>query len=120
MKTETFEATAEQAYGKKLDTPVKYSGTFEKYESINEVRNANDMLKDDEVVKVRNAERKSTARQAALTAALDLAGIVKPTIENDEQLRLVKMYDILIAAKKSDAEARAIASATLGIEWATE
>lgn len=118
MKTETFEAVAEQAYGKKLDTPIKYSGSFEKYENINEVRAANDLLKDDEQVKVRNAERKSTARQAALTAALTAAGIEKPTIENDEQLRLTKMYDILIAAKKSHDEARAIASATLGIEWA--
>lgn len=117
-KTET--AVAKTAYGKALDSDLEYSFSWEDYESIDEVKSAKDELSDKEVVKVRNNERKANARQKALTIALDNAGVVKPTLENDPQLRLRRMYDILIAAKKSHAEARELASVTLGIEWDSE
>ncbi len=117
MKTVTFAAVAENAYGRKLQTPVKYSGEFLAYESIEEVRAGNDLLTDDEIVDFRNTQRKNNARQKSLQAALDAAGIVKPTLENDPQLRLKQMYTVLIASGKSEAEARTLASTTLGVDW---
>lgn len=117
MKTETFTATAESAYGKKLDTPIKYQVTFEKYENIGEVRTANDLFKDDEVVDVRNAQKKAAARAKFLQVALDAAGIVKPTLENDSQLRLKSMADIFRANGCSEQEAREKAAQALNLEW---
>ena len=117
MKTELFESVAEVAHGKKLVKPIPYSGAFEVYDSYAEVVSANDLLSEKEVVDTRNRERRASARAKALQAALDAAGIVKPTLENDEQLRLKKMYEIFVASKKSHDEARALASAALGITW---
>jgi len=117
MQGMTESAVSKTAYGKTLDTPVSYSFSWENYSDHAEVVAAKDELSQDEVVKVRNQERKAKARQAALTAALDAAGIVKPNLENDPQFRLAQMYKILIAAKKSHQEARELAAATLGLEW---
>jgi hypothetical protein len=118
MKTLTFTAVAEKAYGKTLATEIPYEGSFTAYENINEVRSANDMPSDATVIKWRNQERKSKARQASLTAALDAAGIVKPTIENDEQLRLRDMFKVLMSSKKyTEDAARELAATTLGLTW---
>lgn len=118
MKTMTFEAVAESAYGKKLASPIKYSGEYEAYLNMTEIMDKNDFPKDQEIVDFRNTQRKANARQKALQTALDAAGIIKPTLENDEQMRLQNMFKILVAAGKSEAEAKAIAAATLGVEWA--
>lgn len=117
MKAEKFDGTMESAYGKKLETAIAFAGEFTAYESIDEVRAANDLLNDKEIVKTRNTERKAAARQKAMTAALDAAGIEKPTLENDAQLRLRSMHKVLIASGKSDAEARTIAAQLVGAEW---
>jgi hypothetical protein len=119
MENKSGKSTANTAYGQKLDTPIAYDYKWTAYANIDEVRAANDVLTDDEVVKVRNVERQNNARQKALQAALDLAGIVKPTIENDEQLRLREMFKVLMASKRyTDEAARELASNTLGIAWA--
>ena len=119
MENKTGNATASTAYGQKLDTPIKYDYKWTAYQSIEEVRAANDVLTDDEVIKVRNVERQNNARQKALQAAYDAAGIVKPTIENDEQLRLREMFKVLMASKRyTEDAARELASNTLGIAWA--
>lgn len=116
-KTET--STATTAYGSKLAAPIAYSFTWKNYDSFAEVTAANDALTNEEVVKVRNTERKANARQKALQVALDAAGVVKPTIENDEQLRLREMFKVLMSSKNYTEEAaRALASSTLNIEWA--
>ena len=121
MKTIKFEAEAEKAYGKSLDSPIKYAGEYTAYENVGEVRSANDMPSDTEVIKWRNTERKSKSRQAALTAALDAAGIIKPTLENDEQLRLREMFKVLMSSKRyTEEQARDLASKTLNIEWADD
>lgn len=128
MKTKTFTAVAKNAYGKPLPelktesgTPVPasvtYNGEYTAYTAIEEVKAANDLPNDTEVVKFRNAQRKGKARAAAAQAKFDELGIIKPTIENDPQMQLKGMYDIFVAAKKTPEEARALASAALGIEW---
>jgi hypothetical protein len=89
-------------------------------ESPEEMREKNAYPTDAVILKLVNAQRKANARQKAMQAAWDAAGLIKPTLENDEQLRLKGMFKILIAAGKDEAEARTIASATLGIEWADD
>lgn len=117
-KTIDFTAVAEKAYKKTLETPIPYSGNYSAYTDIAEVRAANDMPSDAEVLKFRNTERKTKARQAALTAALDAAGIVKPTEENDDQLRLKNMFKTLMSSKRyTEAQARELAATTLGVAW---
>ncbi len=113
MKTEKLTGTIESAYGKKLDKPVNYEGTFEAYENVGEVRSANDMPSDDEVVSFRNTQKRNNTRQRLMQEALDKAGIVKPTLENSEELRYKNIYDALIAAGKSVTEAESIAKAAL-------
>jgi hypothetical protein len=120
MKNETFSGTMESAYGKTLETAIPFSGNYNAYSSVDEVKAANDYPSDKEIVDFRNAQRKATEVQKARTAALDAAGIIKPTLENDEQLRLRGLYKILKAAGKSHDEARTTAAATLNAEWADD
>lgn len=115
MKNETFEATAESGRGQKLDTPLKYQGEYSVYTSPDEIRQQNDWPSDNEILEYRNTQRKLAARNKALNAALDAAGIVKPTIENSENLRLNGMVKILMASGMSQDEATDTAKATLKI-----
>jgi len=76
---------------------------------------------DEDIVAWRNTLIKNAARAKAANNALDEANVQKPDLENDEQLRLKSMLKVLLAdGKKTEAEARAIASQVLGIEWADE
>lgn len=119
MKDETKTGETSIAYGKKLDAPVKFDYSWKAYENIDEVKAANDLLTDSEIVKFRNDQRQANARNKAQVAALDALGIVKPTLENDDQLRLREMFKVIMSSKKHTEEAaRQIASTTLGIEWA--
>ena len=117
MKVEKFEGVMENAYGKKLESPIKFGGQYDAFENIAEVNSAIAYPKDKEIVDFLNTKEKANARQKAMQAALDAAGIVKPTLETDSQLRLRKMYDILVANGSSEAEAKAIAATTLGLSW---
>jgi hypothetical protein len=119
MERKTATSTANTAYGKPLATPIDYSYQWDIYTSKAEVDAANDNLSDEEVIKVRNNEHQSNARQKALQAALDAAGIVRPTLENDDQLRLREFFKVLMSSKKyTEDAARALAASTLGLEWA--
>jgi hypothetical protein len=131
VKQNTLETKTETAWGKSLkdyeatpDRPVRanvpYTVKWTTYENIGEVRAANDYPSDEDVVKFLNAKRKNSERTKAMNTALVNAGYPKPTLENDPQLRLRQMYAVLIAAKKTEDEARAIAAATLGVEWDDE
>jgi len=113
MKNETYKGTIESAYGNILATALKFEGQFEAYETIDELKTANDMPSNDEIVKFVNDKRKANARQKSMQAALDAAGIAKPTLENPE-VQFKSMVKILVANGKSETEAKAIASAALG------
>lgn len=117
MKLVTEETTTETAFGRKLETPVKYSFSWKIFEGFEEVRENRMELSNDEQVKVRNAEAKAKARQEALVQALKDNGIEKPTIENDPLTRLQNMAKILVASGQSEAEAKQNASALLKMEW---
>lgn len=115
MKTEKFSGTIENAYGQQLPAPVKFEGQFDAFETYAEIQAANELPSNDEVVSFVNTRRKNNARQKAMTQALEAAGIVKPTLETSPELRLKTIKDALVAAGKSEAEAEAIAKASLGV-----
>ena len=118
MKQNSETTKCESARNQKFDPPIDYSFDWTTYVDGPELVAAKDELNVEEQVKVRNAERKAKARAAALNAKLDALGIVKPTIENDEQMRLREMFKILKASgKHTDESARQVASTMLGIEW---
>lgn len=118
MERKTDKSVIETAYGKKLDTPIPYSFSWDECKDEAEVRAEKLYPNGETITKFVNATAKANARQKALTAALEAAGIEKPTLENDAQLRLRKMYDILVANGDSHEVARQAASAHLKIEWA--
>lgn len=115
MKTEKFSGTMENAYGKVLPEPVKFSGSFEALETIEEVRAANEYPDDKEVIAWANAKRKASERQKAMNQALQDAGVTKPTLE-DPQVQLATIIKALRAAGRSEDEAVALAENTLGVK----
>jgi len=121
MKEFTKNTSTQRAYNKDLPNKVPFTFTWKIYENEAEMLAAGAQMTPKQQLKAINAAAKQTARQASLTAALDAAGIVRPTIENDDQLRLKNMYTVLMSSKRySEDEARELASNTLGIEWAED
>lgn len=121
MKEFTKHTSTKRAYNKDLETPVKFSFTWKIFQTEEEMVAAGAQMSLKQQLKAVNAAAKQTARQASLTEALTAAGIVRPTIENDDQLRLKNMYTVLMSSKRySEDEARELASNTLGIEWAED
>lgn len=118
MKAETFKGTIESAYGKPVSPALKFEGEYQAFETVPELREKNEYPSDEELVAFVNNKRKANARQKSMQAALDAAGYEKPTLETDAQLQLRTLYKVFIAAGKPEAEARALASSTLGVEWA--
>lgn len=119
MKTEKFNGVMENAYGKKLETAIPFEGTYEALDSYAEAKEKNELPSESEIVDFLNTRRKANARSKSMQAALDAAGIVRPTLENDSQLQLQGIYKSLMASgKKTHEEARAIAATTLGVDWA--
>jgi len=117
MKNETFSGSVSQAYGETLATPVKFSGAFDAFESIDEIRSKSEFPSDDEIVQVVNAKRKAAARAKATTAALADAGFEKPAADAAVTL-WNNMYSTLKLAKMSEEKARTVATATLGYDLA--
>lgn len=117
MKSLSKTTKAESAFGKRLATPLSYTFSWKEYETTAEFVEARAELSIDEQRKARNTIAKTKARAASLAAALDAAGITRPTEENDPQLRLTNVYNSLIANKMSEEQARETASKILGIEW---
>lgn len=71
-----------------------------------------------EIVALGNNKRKAAARQKAMLAVVNAAELVQPTLQNDSQLRLKKMYDIFIANGDSPEVAKQSAAAALRLTWA--
>jgi hypothetical protein len=117
MTKEKFSGTIENYYGKPLATALSYEAETDNFDGIDEVKSANEFPKDSEIVTFVNAKRKAVIRQRAMQAAVDAAGIVKPTLENDGQLRLKNVFKILVAGGTPEAEARDIASTATGVSW---
>ncbi len=121
MKELSKTTSTTRAYNKNLPSPIPFSFKWRIFETDEEMVNAGAQMSLKQQRQAVNAAAKQTARQAALTEALTAAGIERPTIENDDQLRLKNMYTVLMSSKKySEEEARELAASTLGIEWADD
>lgn len=116
MTKETVQGTINTAYGNTLSKPVAYEGSVDLYETVEEVKAANDWPSNDEIVTIVNRNRVANARQKFMTAALDAAGIKKPGLD-DPQEAFKQMVKILTATGKDEATARGIANATLGTSF---
>lgn len=86
MKSEKFSGTVASAYGKQLDTELKFSGEYEAFENLAEADAAKEGLTNDEQLAVINNKRKASARAVATTNALKAAGIEKPDPNSPEVL----------------------------------
>lgn len=115
MKTETFSGTIENAYGKPLATAVKFEGSYEAFENHSELVAQNELPSNQEIVDFKNNQRKANARQKAMAEALKLAGIEKPTLENDADLRFATLVKTIVASGKSKEVAEQTARTILGM-----
>jgi hypothetical protein len=113
MKVDTIKGTIETAYGSTLKEPVKYEGQVDLYETVEEIKAANDWPSNDEIVSFVNRNRVANQRAKLMKAALDAAGIQKPTLE-DPMEQFKQMVKILVTAGKDETTARTIANTTLG------
>lgn len=127
MLTKTKATKAKTAFNKVLPSPVPYEYSWEEYESDAELVTAKDEMTLEEQRKARNTDKQANARTKALNLALTAAGIVKPTAENDEQIRLADLFKTLMTAKSKDGQplytvekARELASSMVGVEWEDE
>jgi hypothetical protein len=126
MRTETFTGNIENAYGNPLPKAIKFNGEFDAFgpakdvytsadwdAAVAEIREKNEFPNNEEITNFVNNKRKANARQKTMQAALEAAGIQKPTLEDSPELRWKTMVKTLLAAKKTQAEAESIASAAL-------
>lgn len=115
MKTETFKGTIENAYGQPLEKALAFSGDFEKLEKGDEIP-AKEQPDADEILTYVNSKRKANARQKAMQAVLDAAGIEKPTLENNVDLQVKTMVKSLVASGKyNEEQATQFAKTALGL-----
>jgi hypothetical protein len=116
VKTETFQGVIESAYGKPVSEygkqPIAFNGSFEAYEKHEEIH-PSELPNNDDVLSWVNNKRKASKRQSAMTAALDAAGIVKPTLATDPGLQLKQMVEVYVARGKSPEVALELAKAAL-------
>lgn len=132
MKTVKLTGTIGSAYGKELHElkvkdgfePIpkgkilKFNTSYDEYTSIDEVKSLNKYPADKDILKMLNAAERQAARTKATNDKVAELGVIKPELADDPQKQLKNIYDTLIAAKKSEAEARATAVALIGVEWA--
>lgn len=110
-----FDGTMENAYGSPLETAITFEGSYEhilNYEAIP----AKELPDEDDVLSYVNAKRKANARQKSMQDALDAAGIVKPTLENNVSLQIRTMVKSLVASGKyNEKQATDFAKSALGV-----
>lgn len=117
MKTETFEAVAESAYGSELPSAVKYQFTVNLLEAQSEIP-AEEQPSAKDIVTLVNNKRKANARQKAMLIAFDAAGIKAPKVDEsaDGILFAAKQtVKTLIATGKGENEAKQMAAALFGV-----
>lgn len=119
MKSITVEATAKTAYKQPIK-PIKYNVTYDALESLDEVPAA-EKFNDVDLLGFYNAARLANEKSKQLKIVLDAAGYVKPTLENNDLLRLESFVKVVMSAGiYTEAEAKVIAATTLKLEWPTD
>jgi Cu2+-containing amine oxidase len=125
-ETKMQESTIENAYGRPLSalkfkegktpvTVISYAFSYEHVTNFDAIP-AKEMPDKDEILAVVNAARKANERQKAMQKALDAAGVIKPTMEDDDTLKIKSIVAGLVASKKyNEEQATALAKQMLGL-----
>jgi hypothetical protein len=113
-------ASYRNAAGELLPASAPYATSYDKMLDEATVREAGEWPSVADCVKLANAKRKGKARAAANAAVLDSLGVVKPTNENDPQLRLKNMAAIFEANGETKEAARKLAATSLNLKWADD
>jgi hypothetical protein len=114
MKTETFKGEVSSAYGETLPKAIAFSGSFQAYESYDEMKTQNDVPSNDDVLQFRNNQLKANARAKATTAALEAAGISKPDPNSPEVLKAGMIKNLMKAKGMDEATATQVINGLLG------
>lgn len=120
---------AKRAYGKLLHlldntsgtklaegTTIPFAGKANQFENIDEVKLAGMYPDDKKIIVYVNRDMVAKARNRALTQACDDAGVIKPTVNNDADIRLKDMIKILKASGLSEEDATSVARKTLKMD----
>jgi hypothetical protein len=116
VKTVQFDGTIENAYGRPLKelkfkagftpvTAISFSGEYEHLTSYDAIP-AKELPDKDDILTVVNQARKANSRQKTTQKALDDAGVIKPTMEEDPALQLKSMVAGMVAAKDAQGNKR--------------
>ncbi len=117
-ETTEVSGTIENAFGKRLATPVEYKGEFQKILSFEAIPD-DEKLSNKDILGVVNEARKANARQKAMAEALDTAGIKKPVVGPSAEGLLEAcrvMVKTLVATGKSEKDATELAETMLGVK----
>lgn len=97
-----------EVLGQKLDTPLKVSFSYEKYENIAEAKNSEDWPSEKDAFSMANAVRKRNAMAAARAKAVEE---IASKIRETDDYKLNEMVKTILSANKSlsreDAETHA-------------
>ena len=124
-KTE-ITGTIENAYGRELSelkfkegsAPVKSIDYVGSYDHVNALASVpkDEYPSDEDLLKLVNDKRKANARQKAYQKALDDAGVIKPTMADDDEMKIKSIVVGLVASKRyNEVTARAAARKMLGL-----
>ena len=97
-------ATVTTAYGNTLDKPIKFKFSFMELGDTDEVPE-DERPDEKELRSWVNQNRAATSRSKAQATALKLAGIEKPTLE-DEAFQITTMKKVFMAQKNADGSLR--------------
>jgi hypothetical protein len=114
--TKAFKGSCASAWGKPIDKfDFDFSAT--QYATYQDMVDAGDLFKESQLLTLKNAELKNAARAKEQEERLKALGHVKPTTENNEQLRLRNMYVLLRQSGKAHDEAVTMSATLVGINW---
>ncbi len=126
MIAKTSKATAKTAYGVKI-APLTYSFGWNEFTTKDEAVSLDKWPSDDDILKRLNEDAKANASSTERNKAFELAGFVKPTAENSDDIRIKDMVKTMLTSKLPNGQprftpeqARKIAADTLGIELTEE
>lgn len=110
MKSETFEGTVEAYQGKTLDRPISFSGVVDVFENLTEAKGSEDWPSDNEVLKIINTKRVTSAKAAEYQKATkDL----KAVHEASPEFKKAQFVKVAVSAGYSVADSEALFEAAL-------
>lgn len=111
MRTETFTGKVEEYQGKKLPTPIEYSGDVQLFENVAEAKNGENWPSDSEVLKMVNNKLLTAAKASKYQESTKS---LKEAYEASDDFKRNQLVKAAMAAGFSQQEAEALAASKLG------